>query len=147
MKVQLERQTKFCPEHLNCAVCYQVFRVERIRHLLYSDRGLLEGDLCADCMKLNSSTFKAKIKERAWLLLQNHNLIKSDPIFTAERASELLEMSKEAVKFPNFLQLWLKKIAILAEESSELEEARLGSTECNCQERQQLEHLFEESET
>jgi hypothetical protein len=147
MKIKLERQTKFCPGHLNCVVCYQVFKVERIRHLLYSDCGLLEGDLCADCMKLNSSTIQTKIKEQAWLLLQNQNLIKSDPIFTAKRASELLEMSKEAVKFPNVLQLWLKKIAILAEESSELEEARLSLTECYCQERQRLEHLFEESET
>jgi hypothetical protein len=51
------------------------------------------------------------------------------------------------VNFPNFLQWWLKKIAIWAEESSELEQAKLGLSQCHCSQRQQLEKLFDKSET
>lgn len=147
MKIQLERKTNFVPEKLNCAVCRKVFTVGRIRNLLYSDRGWLEGDLCADCMKSNSATIQAKIKERAWLLLQNSHSIESEPIFTGKRASELLKISQETVKFPKFWQSWWQKMAILVEESEELEKARFGLSKCYCQERQRLEYLFEESET
>jgi hypothetical protein len=146
MKIQIERKPKFFPDQLDCVVCRQAFPVGRIRNLLYSDRGLLQGELCLECVESNPTVIQAKIKERAWFLLQNSQLLKSDAILTGERASELLAISQETVIFPGFWQLWRKKLTIWREERNELQQARVSSASCYSQKRQQLEHLLEERE-
>jgi hypothetical protein len=150
MKIQIDRTPKFFPDQINCVACQKLFPVERFRNLLYSDRSLLQGELCPECAKSNAAIIQAKIKEQAWLLLQNSQLLKSDSIFIGVRVAELLAISQETVKFPSFWQLWRKKLAIWRAESCELQQARFGSinsTECYCDKRQQLERLMEEQET
>ncbi|PSB00581.1 hypothetical protein [Merismopedia glauca] len=87
------------------------------------------------------------MRQQAWLLLQNPSSIQVNSVSTKERASELLAVAQEKLIFPNWLQLWLKKLEIFAHESSALEKARFGLAKCYCQERQRLEYLMEESET
>jgi hypothetical protein len=150
MKIQIERTPKFFPNQINCVACRQIFSVDRIRNLLYSDRGLLQGELCPECAKSNSTVLQAKIKEQAWLLLQNPELLSSDSTFIGSRAIELLIISQENINFPSIWQLWRQKLAIWRAESIELQQARFGSinsTECYCEKRQQLEQLMEERET
>jgi hypothetical protein len=132
MKIQIERKPKFFPCQVNCVACRQIFPVQRMLNLLYSDRGLLQGELCSECAKSNSAVIQAKIKEQAWSLLQNSQLLKSDSVFIGERASELLVTSQENVKFPSFWQLWFKKLAIWRATSTELQQTRFGSTQGYC---------------
>jgi hypothetical protein len=132
MKIQIERKPKFFPCQVNCVACRQIFPVQKILNLLYSDRSLLQGELCPECAKSNSAVIQAKIKEQAWSLLQNSQLLKSDSIFIGERVSELLAVSEETVRFPSFWQLWCKKLAIWRAESVELQQARFGSTKGYC---------------
>jgi hypothetical protein len=160
MKIQLEHKLESCPEQLLCAVCGQIFLVQQIRTLLYSDRGLLQGDICPHCQKLNEENFKKKIYQRASFLWQNADVTDNQDLLKVtarrdrgllddqkSRALELLTIAQEKVKFPNFLERWFKKMEILAQESNELEQARFGLSKCYCQERQRLEYLFKESET
>jgi hypothetical protein len=147
MKIQIERKPKFFPDRAKCIACRQIFPVQNILDLLYSDRGFLQGELCPECAKSNSAVIQAKIKEQAWSLLQNSQLLKSDSIFIGERAVELLTISQENVRFPSFWQLWCKKWAIWRAESVELQQARFGLTKGYCQKRQQLKYLLEERET
>lgn len=156
MKIQLERKLESCPDKLLCAVCGQMFRVRQIRTLLYSDRGWLEGDLCSHCQKLDRKKFKQKLYQRAkffWKNSHTANQVKNkqlnnetkDPSF--ERALEILVLAQEKIKFPNFIERCFRKMVILAEESSELEQARLGLSKCYCEQRKKLEELFKEKET
>jgi hypothetical protein len=147
MKIQIERKPNFLPDQVNCVACRQIFPVQRLLNLLYSDRGLLQGELCPECAKSNSAVIQAKIKEQAWLLLQNSQLLKSDSIFIGERASELLAISQETVKFPSFWQLWCKKLAVFQQESAELQQARFASNKGYCHQRQQLKYFPEKRET
>lgn len=147
MKIKIERKPKFFPGEINCVACRQIFPVQSILNLLYSDRGFLQGELCPECAKSNSAVIQAKIQEQAWSLLQNSQLLKSDSVFIGERASELLTISQETVRFPSFWQLWSKKWAIWRAESAELQQARFGSTKGYCHKRQQLNYLLEERET
>jgi hypothetical protein len=147
MKIKIERKPKFFPDQVNCVACHQIFPVQRILNLLYSDRGFLQGELCPECAKSKSAVIQAKIKEQAWSLLQNSQLLKSDSMFIGERASELLAISQETVKFPSLWQLWCKKLAIWRAESAELQQARFGTTKGYCHKRQQLNYLLEERET
>jgi hypothetical protein len=147
MKIELDRKEISCPENLTCTVCEHTFKVDRIRTLLHSDRGLLQGDICPDCLKIGTTGIQTKLKERVWSLLLKPAPIGSLNSHVKTRAAELLEMSEEEVKFPSFWQWWIKKMTILSEESTELEKARLGISNCHCHQRRQLEKLLEKSET
>jgi hypothetical protein len=135
MKIKLERKLSSCPEHMTCIVCHEPFWVRDIRTLLYSDNNLIQGDVCPACMKLSASRFQHKLRNQANRLVEvaianpeRHDLIQA-------RAVELLETSEENVRFPTFLQWWIKKIQVLSEESRELEAARLGLDQCRCDRR------------
>lgn len=147
MKIKLDRKKVSCPANLICAVCGHMFKVDRIRTLLYSDRGLLQGDICPNCIKTGTIGIQEKLKERVWSLLLKSDGFVSYNSYKRERAAELLEIAEEEVIFPSFWQWWLKRITIFAEESKELEKARLGASQCDCHQRQQLEKLFEKKET
>lgn len=144
MKIQIQRKPKFFPEQVNCVACRQIFPTQRILNLLYSDRGLLQGEICPECAKSNSADIQAKIKEQAWLLLQNSQLLKSDSILMSERVSEILATSQEIVEFPSFWQLWFKKLAIWRDASADLQQARFVLTKGYFHKSQQLKYLPED---
>ena len=126
MKIQLERKLYPCRDNLHCTVCQQMFSVGQIRSLLHRDSGFLQGDICPKCAKLTAKDFKQKMVLNARILLQQANLQDSQTITLHEQALELLETSKEDVKFPTFWQRWLMQLDVLAQDTQELEAARLG---------------------
>ncbi|MGV0025632.1 hypothetical protein [Phormidesmis priestleyi] len=125
MRICLERKLTTCPDQLVCTVCREPFFTGKIRTLLYSDRRLLQGDICSVCLKLSATGIRKKMREQASLLMQQPAACFVQTIPCHDRAIELLEASQEDVRFPTFLQWWLKKLEILSEESQELEAARL----------------------
>lgn len=144
MKIQIQRKPKFFPDQVNCVACRQIFPAQKILNLLHSDRGLLQGELCPECAKSSSAVIQAKIKEQAWLLLQNSQLLKLDSILMGERVSEIIAISQETVNFPSFWQLWVKKLTIWRKASADLQQARFVSTKGYCHKSQQLKYLPED---
>jgi hypothetical protein len=146
MKIQLERTLTSCPNTLRCAVCSQTFEVGRIRTLLYSDRRLLQGDICPNCFKLDAKAIKLKMRQQAEHLLSQPALANSRSLAPQNLALELFEVSKEEIKFPAFYNWVAKKIEVFIQESQELEAARLGLSNCQCGRRSSLRITFMEDE-
>ncbi len=146
MKIKLERTLTSCPDKLRCTICSQIFDIKRIRALLYGDRSLLQGDVCPQCLRLNADAIKLKIRERAEVLLSQPVSSISRLPYPQNTGLELLELSKEDIKFPGIFDWLTKKIEIFAKESNELEAARLGLTNCRCGKRSNLRIRFEEDE-
>lgn len=144
MKIQLERKLASCPNKLVCTVCYQWFEIGKIRALLYNDKGLLQGDLCSECLKLPPSSVRSRLRERASLLLKQPEL--SDPYHPSarDRALELLQAAQEDLKYPSVLDWWLKKLEVFSEESQELESERVGSSDFYLAERSRLQKMLED---
>lgn len=126
MRIQLERKLYPCRDNLRCTVCQQVFHVEPIRSLLYQDSGLLQGDVCPNCARLPATEFKQRMVLNARILLQQESLQDSQTMTLHARALELLEVAKEPIKFPPFWQQWLMQLGVFAQDTQELEAARLG---------------------
>lgn len=126
MKIQLERKLYPCRDKLHCTVCQQMFNVGQIRSLLHRDSGFLQGDICPKCAKLTAQDFKQKMVLNARILLHQANLRESQTITLHEQALELLETSKENVKFPTFWQHLLMQVDVLAQDTQELEAAKFG---------------------
>lgn len=143
MKIHLERTLATCPKKLLCTTCGQLFEAGKLRALLYSDRGLLQGDVCHDCIKLKPSEIRNQMRDRASLLLQQPCDPDCRPT-AHERALELLEVAQEEVKFPTFYHWWFKKLTVISEESQELEAARLGLKGCYGEERSRLQKMLED---
>lgn len=144
MKVQLERKVKSCSDRLPCAVCGQTFNSPNIRALLYTNAGLLQGDVCPHCLTLNPEELKHTMRERAYRLMQ---LSESDGKrfpSVEQLAIELFRTADEDVQKPAFYHWWLKRLEILSEETQELEAARLGTGQCACGKRSPLRIRFEE---
>lgn len=143
MKIFLERKIESCPKMITCLICARTFTVGKIRALLASNRGLIQGDICPHCLQLNSKEIKHKLREKAlFLLIQSPN-INLQKISIHQQSLELLTLSKERIRFPNFLDWLFIKIAIFFEEYQEMETSKLGLTQCIYQQRSQLEKLFE----
>ena len=143
MKIYLERTLATCPKSLLCTTCGQLFEAGKLRALLYSDQGLLQGDVCHQCIKLKSSDLRNQMRDRASLLLQ-HPYDLDHTLPAHKRALELLEAAQEEVTFPTFYQWWFKKLTVLSEESQELEAARLGLSSCYSEERSRLQKMLED---
>lgn len=124
MKIVLERKLKFCPNHLRCIVCCQLFEVGRIRSILYNDQRLIQGDICSECLKLSAEEIKQNMREYAMLLMEKPELCNSPTRSHHELALELLESSTEELKLPNFFQWLIKKLQVFSQSSQELEVAR-----------------------
>ena len=139
MKVQLERKLGSCPSRILCIICRQGFEALRIRALLYSDSGLIQGDVCPDCLKLKASGIKQKLRESE-LSLQ----AELEGSRVASQQALLPECSAEAVRLPRFYEWWLKQVEIFSQESQELEAARLGLSSCHCGRRSRLRIVFED---
>lgn len=145
MEIRLERKLVSCPSRLLCRVCRQGFEARRIRTLLYNGSGLIQGDVCPNCLKLKASGIKQKMKEQSeWLIKQAAELEDSQSIPAHQLAIELLEGSQEDVKLPKFYDWLLKRLEIFSQESQELEAARLGLSNCSCGKRSHLRIVFED---
>lgn len=118
MKIQLERKFKTCPNRLRCTVCDRLFEVGKIRTLLYSDRGFIQGDICPKCLQLKAEQIQQKLRERAMILIEEP-FCDSSMLSNHELALELLETSTENIKFPTFYQWLIKHLEILSPISQE----------------------------
>jgi hypothetical protein len=139
MKIQLERKLSSCPNQLTCAVCRQAFPAQSIRALLFSDRGLLQGDICAHCRQSGSEAIRETLHERVILLKRQSEFGQSTTIAIHELLTELTACAQEGVKFPSLLDWWLKWWEVFWQESQELEAARLGLSHRDLAQRAQLE--------
>lgn len=116
-----------------CVVCHESFEVRTVRALLCDDHNLIQGDVCPVCVKLESSDFKKKLRNQANRLIQESTISSAYSNVLESRAVELLETSEEQLRRPTIFHWLLKNIAIFAEESKELEEARFASYhQCQC---------------
>jgi hypothetical protein len=143
MKIKLERKLITCPNSLNCKVCHQTFEVGQLRTLLYSDRGLLIGDVCPRCMKREVPEIQRLLKQQGSLLMAPSQSRGAQTIASYQQALELLEISAEEIKFPTFYQRWLKRIEIFVQETQELETARFRLSSRIIEQRSRLEKAFE----
>ncbi len=132
MKIQLERKLSSCPEQLTCVVCHELFWVRNIRALLCDSHSLIQGDVCPDCLKLESSDFQKKLRNQANRLMQESTENSARSNLLQSRAVELLETSEEKLKRPTVFHWLLKNIEIFAEANKELEVARFASSQCPC---------------
>jgi hypothetical protein len=142
MKIQLEQKLSTCPENMTCIVCCHSFQVDNIRTLIYDNQNLIQGDICPKCLKLNSTVIQQKLRYHADYLMHESTAHPAQRNNLRERALELLAVSEESVKFPTFLQWLWKKIEIFSLETEELEAARFGLSQCDCETRSQLQNLF-----
>lgn len=125
MRIQLERKRYPCRDKLRCTICLQLFEVGQMRSLLYQDCGLLQGDVCPHCAKLDAESFKQKMVLNARILLQQTASQHSQTVTLHTQALELLAVSKEDIKFPGVWQQAMTKLKALVEDTQELEAARL----------------------
>jgi len=143
MKIQLDRKLATCPKTLLCTISNTAFEVGKVRLLLYTDRGLLLGEISVECLKLSSSDIRTKLRERACAILQdeeNHPVRSS----TRECALELLQAAQEEVRFPSPIDWWLKKFEIFSEESQEVEATRTGLSDYYVLERSRLQKMLDD---
>ena len=143
MKIKLERKLINCPNLLNCKVCHQTFAVSKLRNLLYSDRGLLIGDICPSCLKQETSEIQRLLRQRGNYLTAPSQGRGAQTIASYQQALELLEISAENIKLPTFYQCWLKHIEIFVQETQELETARFRISSYTIEQRSRLEKAFE----
>lgn len=146
MKVHLERTLPTCPDTLRCKVCNHGFTVGRIRTLLIKDDGLIQGDICPNCLKSGSSAIRHRLKEQASQWMQQEVNGRTS-IAQYKLALEQMETAEEDIQLPWFYHWWLKRLAILSQETQELETARLGLSGCQCgKPRSRLRITFQDEE-
>jgi hypothetical protein len=78
-----------------------------MRSLLLNDRGLIQGDICPECVRLTSDEIRVMMADHARLMLEQPKLYAYLP-YPEEVAMELFEASLEEVKFPSPYH-WLVK--------------------------------------
>ncbi|MBD1843672.1 hypothetical protein H6F89_09720 [Cyanobacteria bacterium FACHB-63] len=142
MRIQLDRKLTICPKNLLCTIRNTRFEMGKIRLLLYTDRGLLLGDISPECLKFSSAEIRSRLRERACTLLQDDDITPNDSI--RERALELLQAAQEDVKFPTPLDWWFKKFEIFSEESQEIEATRTGLSDYYLMERSRLQKILDD---
>ena len=145
MKFQLESKLMTQSGQIRCVVCGENADSHSLRTLLCNDQGWILGDLCGACTKLSPPVFKQKLRTRSSALLREAQLTDDVESPLGQLAQDLLAASQEALKKLPFFAWWLKKIEILAEETQELETARLASSSCLCRQRSQLNPIFHNS--
>ncbi|MBW4442303.1 MAG: hypothetical protein KME10_13915 [Plectolyngbya sp. WJT66-NPBG17] len=143
MKIQLDRKLTTCPKTLLCTIRNIPFEVGKIRLLLYSDRGLLLGDISPECVKLSSAEIRCKLRERACAMLQDDEATDA-PRSSRDCALELLQAAQEEVRFPTPLDWWFKKFEIFSEESQEVESTRTGLSAYYVLERSRLQKMLDD---
>jgi hypothetical protein len=145
MKVQLERKLPNCPEQLGCCVCAQNFTTPNIRSLLCNDGGLIQGDICGHCLKMNAKAIKRRIIAQSISLQLQADQDAAESLRFRQQAFDLLLLSQENLTLPNFYTWLRKRWEILSEETRELETARFGLHEAvNDRKRSGLRIVFED---
>jgi hypothetical protein len=91
-------------------VCQQLFEVGRIRPLLLNNRGLIQGDVCPECVHLPSDEIQLILADQARLLLEQPSLFAQPEDRAETLALELFEASQEEVEFPRLYQWVMKSI-------------------------------------
>jgi len=138
MKIHLERPLPYCPPTLKCIVCGNGFGVGSIRALLCNDTGLIYGDVCPTCVRSHAQGIRQKLSDKLLGFLSQHR-------GCDEAAIELQELLQEDLHLPPFYQWWWKTLEIFAEETQELERARLGLSHCRCgQAKKQFRIVFQD---
>jgi hypothetical protein len=148
MKITLEHQlTRLiaCPQSLNCLICRSSFTSSKLRALLYSDRGLVIGDVCPECLKLTAPEIKRSLRMQANQLMAEPKSRGAQTISSHQQALELLEIATEEVKFPPIYQRFLKHLERFVQDSRALEEARFKLSDRGLTQRSQLERIFREN--
>lgn len=143
MKIQLDRKIATCPKKILCTIRNIPFEVGKIRLLLYTDRGLLLGDISPECLKLSSSEIRSKLRERACAMLQDDD-VSDSPHASRDHALELLQAAQEEVRFPSPIDWWFKKFEIFSEESQEIEATRTGLSDYYVLERSRLQKMLDD---
>ncbi len=130
MKIHLERTLPTCSRKLRCVACTDTFIPTQIRTLLCRDDGLIQGDICPNCLHLGASGIQTKLKATAAQKMHAGN--DTGSITQYRSALEQFEAATTEIKLPRFYHWWLKRLEILAQETQELEKARLGISHCQC---------------
>jgi hypothetical protein len=138
MKVKLERKLFSSPDRLDCLACQQPFWAGRVRSLLYSDRQDFLGDLCPICLAQGEASIQQSI--RSQISRSQISRSQSDLPAAHRQVLELLMVVDEAVQLPNKFQIFLKHLEVFAQQSKELEAARMNQTQRL--ERSRLERLL-----
>jgi hypothetical protein len=144
MKIKLERRLSTCANSLNCGVCRQTFEVSKLRTLLYSDRGLLIGDICPHCLKQETYEIQRLLRQQGNRLMAHPKGEGAQTIASHRQALELLEISTENIEFPTLYHRWLKHLEIFFQEAEELESTRFGLSSYIAEERSRLEKALEQ---
>jgi hypothetical protein len=130
---------------LLCTVTSTAFEVGKIRIFLYTDQGLLLGDISPACLKLSSSEIRYKLRDQACAILQTEEAACDRcSSSTRERALELLQAAQEHVRFPSAFDWWMKKFEIFSEESQEVEATRTGLSDYYVLERSRLQKILDD---
>jgi hypothetical protein len=143
MKIKLERKLTTCPDKLACATCHTGFAAGRLRALLYSDRGLVLGDICPACLKLEAADIRRLLRKESNRLMSHPKGSYSQTISLHRQALELLETSEEEVQFPMLYQRLIKQFQIFSQESQELEAAKFNLSSRSLSQRARLERMFQ----
>jgi hypothetical protein len=144
MKIRLDRKLATCPTKLLCTITNTPFEVGKVRILLYTDRGLLLGDISPDSLKLSSSEIRNHIRERACAILQEEETFDRYQRSSKDLALELLQAAQESVRFPTAFDWWMKKFEIFSEESQEVEATRTGLSDYYVLERSRLQKILDD---
>ncbi len=140
MKIQLEKKSSYCPDHMTCVACGHNFKVDSLRRLLIDDHAMIQGDLCHSCFHRSTPSLQRLLKAQGTRLLTSSN----SP--TQARGQELLTIATEPARFPSVWEWLSKKNEILVAETTALEQARLNLSTCHCRQIEKLEHLYQTSD-
>ncbi len=132
MKIQLERNLRSgSGKLLRCIVCDGACHRDRLRSLLCRDDGAIVGDICADCLKQNTSYIQRQLSQRATVLLDRPLVSEHSQLPSPQKQALILsELTHQPLKKPPFYYWWWKRLTILTAETRELEQARIGTANC-----------------
>lgn len=146
MKIKLERRLTVCSDRLKCIICRHSFATPHIRALLYSDAGLLQGDVCSNCLKRKTSEMQQALRDHSRQLLAQSRVNDPRSLVLERSAFELLDCAAEAIQLPTRFDWWLKHIQVFTQASQELESARFGLSNCACGKRSRLRIVFQDDD-
>jgi hypothetical protein len=101
---------------------------------------MILGDLCHHCARQNTSRLQGLLKAQGNRLLAHDSTAQ-------KRGQELLTIATESAQFPSIWQWLIKKVEILASETTALEQARFNTPACNCRQVKKLEYLYQKAIT
>ncbi len=131
MKIQLERNLRSGGSKLRCKVCTEVYVGDRLRTLLCHDDGSIAGDICTNCLQLQTPQIQQHLHQRAVASIDRPTL--KQVLSPQQEALELFELSRQPLDRPPFYAWWWERLKILTAETQELELVRLETPRCKSQ--------------